>query len=294
MWYNEISKLAEGRHREVFRWLFSKLTPKSRPRLASEAFKKGDLETHKKLHSPDEIGKEPWHKTEQGKYIGQAVYGASDGIVTTFAAISGIAGANLNPKIAIIVGLANLFADGISMAIGDYLSEKSEKDYIRSEKERELWEIEHMPEAEKLEVREIYKRKGLTGEKLERLVEVITSNKEIWVDTMLHEELGIFEDDTNPLKSAVVTFLSFAIAGFMPLIAYIFASQSQLLAQNQFLASCLITAATLFFVGALRQVVTGVKWYKGGFEMLFVGGLSAAVAYLIGWLLEKVVKIPAL
>jgi VIT1/CCC1 family predicted Fe2+/Mn2+ transporter len=117
----------------------------------------------------------------------------------------------LDPKIAIIVGLANLFADGISMAVGDYLSEKSEKDYIRYEKERELWEIEHMPEAEKFEVREIYKRKGLTGEKLEHLVEAITSNKEIWVDTMLHEELGIFEDDTNPLKSAVVTFLSFTI-----------------------------------------------------------------------------------
>jgi len=104
---------------------------------------------------------------------------------------------------------------------------------------------------------------------------------------MLHEELGIFEDDTNPLKSAIITFFIFVIAGFMPLIAYIFASQSQLLAQNQFLASCLITAATLFFVGALRQVVTGVKWYKAGFEMLFVGGLSAVVAYLIGWLLER-------
>ncbi|AMW32895.1 Predicted Fe2+/Mn2+ transporter, VIT1/CCC1 family [Fervidobacterium changbaicum] len=278
----------------MFRVLFSKLRPKSRPALASDAFRKGDLETHRKLHSPEQIGKEPWHKTEQGKYIGQAVYGASDGIVTTFAAISGIAGANLNPKIAIIVGLANLFADGISMAIGDYLSEKSEKDYIRYEKEREMWEVEHMPEAEKLEVKEIYKRKGLSGEKLENLVDAITSNKEIWVDTMLHEELGLFEDDTNPLKSAVVTFLSFVIAGFMPLIAYVFASQSQILAQNQFLASCIITAATLFFVGALRQIVTGVKWYKGGIEMLFVGGLSAAVAYLIGWVLEKIVHITTL
>jgi len=274
--------------------LFSFVNSKSRPKRASEAFKKGDLETHKKLHSPNEIGKEPWHKTEQGKYIGQAVYGASDGIVTTFAAISGIAGANLNPKIAIIVGLANLFADGISMAIGDYLSEKSEREYIVAEKEREMWEVEHMPEAEKLEVKEIYKAKGLSGEKLNNLVDAITSNKEIWVQTMLHEELGLFEDDTNPLKSAVVTFLSFVIAGFMPLIAYVFASQWQFLLQNQFLISCIITGLTLFFVGALRQVVTGVKWYKGGFEMLLVGGLSASVAYLIGWILEKIVSIPAL
>jgi len=272
---------------------FSLFNNKSRPKRASEAFRKGDLETHRKLHSPDEIGKEPWHKTEQGKYIGQAVYGASDGIVTTFAAISGVAGANLNPKIAIIVGLANLFADGISMAIGDYLSEKSEREYILAEKEREMWEVEHMPEAEKLEVMEIYKKKGLSGEKLNNLVDAITSDKEIWVQTMLHEELGLFEDDTNPLKSAIVTFLSFAIAGFMPLIAYVFASQWAFLLQNQFLISCIITGITLFFVGALRQIVTGVKWYMG-FEMLFVGGLSATVAYLIGWMLEKIVNIPSL
>jgi len=273
---------------------FSLFNNKSRPKRASEAFRKGDLETHRKLHSPDEIGKEPWHKTEQGKYIGQAVYGASDGIVTTFAAISGVAGANLNPKIAIIVGLANLFADGISMAIGDYLSEKSEREYVLAEKEREMWEVERMPEAEKLEVMEIYKKKGLSGEKLNNLVDAITSDKEIWVQTMLHEELGLFEDDTNPLKSAIVTFLSFAIAGFMPLIAYVFASQWAFLLQNQFLISCIITGITLFFVGALRQIVTGVKWYMGGFEMLFVGGLSATVAYLLGWMLEKIVSIPSL
>ncbi len=264
---------------------------KTRVQKAREAFLKGDLETHKKLHSPDEIGKEPWHKTEQGKYIGQAVYGASDGIVTTFAAISGVAGANLSPKVALIVGLANLFADGISMAIGDYLSEKSEKDYITAERERERWEVERIPEAEKQEVREIYKRKGLSGEKLDNLVDAITSNKDLWVETMLHEELGLFEDDSSPLKSALVTFFAFAIAGFMPLIAYVFASQWSFLANNQFLISCIITGITLFAVGALRQIVTGVKWFIGGFEMLMIGGLSATVAYLIGWILRVVFNI---
>jgi VIT1/CCC1 family predicted Fe2+/Mn2+ transporter len=272
----------------IFSKIFGK---KSRVQAARDAFLKEDFETHKSLHSPDKIGNEPWHKTEQGKYIGQAVYGASDGIVTTFAAISGVAGANLNPKIALIVGLANLFADGISMAIGDYLSEKSEKDYIAAEKQRELWEVEHMPEAEKLEVKEIYKRKGLSGETLDNLVDAITSNKELWVDTMLHEELGLFEDESSPLKSALITFLAFAIAGFMPLIAYVFAARWEFLYNNQFLISCIITAVTLFVVGALRQIVTGVKWFIGGLEMLFIGGLSAAVAYLIGWILKSVFNI---
>ncbi|MCX7653794.1 MAG: VIT1/CCC1 transporter family protein [Fervidobacterium sp.] len=267
------------------------LRDKTRVQRAREAYLNGDLETHKMLHSSEEIGKEPWHKTEQGKYIGQAVYGASDGIVTTFAAISGVAGANLSPKVALIVGLANLFADGISMAIGDYLSEKSQKDYIKAEKEREQWEIENMPEAERYEIREIYKRKGLSGEKLNNLVDAITSNKDLWIETMLHEELGLFEDDTSPLKSALVTFFSFIIAGFMPLIAYVFASQWYFLAQNQFLISCIITGITLFVVGALRQIVTGVKWFVGGFEMLMIGGLSAFVAYIIGWLLKTVFNI---
>ncbi|MFN3691542.1 MAG: VIT1/CCC1 transporter family protein, partial [Fervidobacterium sp.] len=168
--------------------LLSKSGKKTRVQKAREAFLKRDLQTHKQLHSKEEIGKEPWHKTEQGKYIGQAVYGASDGIVTTFAAISGVAGANLSPTIALIVGLANLFADGLSMAIGDYLSEKSERDYIKAEKEREMWEIENLPEAERHEIYEIYKQKGLSGQKLESLVDAITSNKSIWVETMLHEE----------------------------------------------------------------------------------------------------------
>jgi VIT1/CCC1 family predicted Fe2+/Mn2+ transporter len=271
----------------------NKNVKKSRVQRVREAYTRGDVETQKRLHSPDEIGKEPWHKTEQGKYIGQAVYGASDGIVTTFAAISGVAGASLDPKIALIIGLANLFADGLSMAIGDYLSEKSERDYLESERERETWEVEHIPEAEKLEVREIYKKKGHEGENLDKLVDAITSDKKIWVDTMLHEELGLFDDDSSPLKSALVTFFAFLVAGFMPLITYVFASQWEFLAQNQFLISCIITAITLFTVGALRQIVTGVKWFISGFEMLLIGGLSAGVAYLVGWILNVIFKISA-
>ncbi|MFN3328531.1 MAG: VIT1/CCC1 transporter family protein, partial [Fervidobacterium pennivorans] len=271
--------------------LLSKIDKKTRVQRAREAFLKKDIQTHKQLHSEEEIGKEPWHKTEQGKYIGQAVYGASDGIVTTFAAISGVAGANLSPTIALIVGLANLFADGLSMAIGDYLSEKSERDYIKAEKEREMWEIENLPEAERLEIYEIYKRKGLNSPKLENLVDAITSDKNIWVETMLHEELGLFEDDSSPLKSALVTFFAFVIAGFMPLVAYVFALQSPFINQYQFIISCVITGVTLFVVGGLRQIVTGVKWFVGGLEMLMIGGLSAFVAYFVGWLLKTVFNI---
>jgi len=261
---------------------------KSRIEIAREAFKKGDFETHKKAHEPDYIKEEP-HKTEQGKYISPAIYGASDGIVTTFAVVAGVAGAQLDPKIVLILGFANLFADGFSMAIGDYLSEKSEREYIESERKRELWEVENFPDAERKEVEEVYRKKGVKGEKLKQLVDIITSNKQLWVETMMKEELGLMiDEDTSPLKSAVVTFLSFVIAGFMPLIAYVFASFVPLFKAHSFLSASVITGITLFVVGALRQLITDVKWYLGGLEMLLVGGLSATVAFLIGFILRTI------
>ena len=271
----------------MFRKLFQK--EKSRLDKAREAYLKKDFDLHKSAHSDTAMQAESWHKTGEGKYIGSAVLGASDGIVTTFAVVAGVAGASLSPGVVLILGFANLIADGISMAVGDYLSDKSERDYYRSEKEREQWEADVNPEGEKAELREIYLKKGLPADKTDQLVEIIASNKEIWIETMMHEELGMMEDtETSPLKSSIVTFLAFAIAGFMPLISYVFSSMIPFFQQNSFVSAAVITGITLFTVGALRQGVTGVKWYIGGLEMLTVGGLSAAAAYFVGFLLKSI------
>ncbi|OHD57092.1 MAG: hypothetical protein A2Y33_09205 [Spirochaetes bacterium GWF1_51_8] len=262
---------------------------KTRVEIARDAYERKDMKLHKTAHELQAIGNEPWHKTGAGRYIGSAVYGASDGIVTTFAVVAGVAGASLSPGVVLILGFANLFADGFSMAVGDYLSSKSEKDYFKSERDREAWEVEVTPEGETAEIREIYRRKGLEGEQLDKMVEIVTANKELWIETMMHEELGMMEDgETSPIKSSIVTFLSFVIAGFMPLAAYVFASYIPVFRQNLFLSASVITGATLFAVGALRQRITAVKWYLGGLEMLLVGGLSAAVAYFVGFLLKTI------
>jgi len=259
----------------------------SRLKVARKAYEKKDKEMILKAHDPKYIEDEPYHKVEQGKYIGPAIYGASDGIVTTFAVVAGVAGAQLDPKIVLILGFANLFADGFSMAVGDYLSEKSERDYIKSEREREMWEVENFPEFERKEIEEIYRKKGIEGETLKKVVDVITSDKKLWIDTMMTEELGLIEDEsTSPLKSALVTFFSFVIAGFMPLVAYVFSSFVQFFSQYPFLSACFLTGIALFTVGALRQIVTSVKWYIGGLEMLLIGGASAAVAYIVGFVLR--------
>jgi len=255
---------------------------------AQKAFTNKDLIWQKQAHDKERISSEAWHKTEQGKYLAPAVFGASDGIVTTFAIVAGVVGADLSPGIVLILGFANLFADGFSMAVGDYISQKSEREYIKSEREREAWEVEVNPEGERTELEEIYRKKGLEGEQLDTLLDIITSDKELWISTMMHEELGILDaEEESPLKSAIVTFVSFAIAGFMPLLAYVLASVIPQFRSHMFSLASIITAITLFVIGATRQAITGVKWYKGGLEMLITGGLSASVAYLIGYLLNS-------
>jgi len=114
-------------------------------------------------------------------------------------------------------------------------------------------------------------------------MEVLKNNNDFWVETMM-------EDNQSPFKSAFVTFSSFAIAGFIPLLAYILSYFTPFFATNQFLIASVMTGITLFLVGALREMVTGVKWWKGGFEMLVIGSISALVAYFVGFFLRKIVE----
>ena len=176
--------------------------------------------------------------------------------------------------------------------LGDYISDKSEREYIKTEKAREEWEVKVNPEGERDELREIYRRKGVKEEELESFLDTITSNHDLWIDTMMHEELGLMEDNEgSPLKSAMVTFFSFLIAGFMPLMAFVFSSFISFFADNMFLSASIITALTLFAVGALRYFVTGKKWIISGLEMMVTGGLSAAVAYLVGFIFKAVFNV---
>jgi len=254
---------------------------------ARDAYKTKDLEATKEAHSKKVIqaAKEE-HTRERGKYLGDFVYGALDGMVTTFAVVSGVEGAKLSSSVVLILGFANLFGDGISMALGNYLSTKSELDYIKKERERESWEVDNVPDGEREEIRQIFKKKGFEGKDLDRAVEVITSDKKRWVDTMMHEELGLNVEDKNPLKSALTTFGAFAIAGFLPLLAFVVAIIFPNIFSNTFFISAIITGVAMFSVGAMRSWVTGMKWYRSGIEMLFVGSIAASAAYLVGFLLK--------
>jgi len=220
-----------------------------------------------------------------GRYLKDIVFAANDGIVTTFAVVSGTVGAALSPSIVIILGFANLLADGISMAAGNYLGTKSEMDFYKRERETEEHEIDAIPDDERAEVRDIVRGMGYTEPDAGQLTGLITKNRSFWLDIMMHKELGLFAPDhESPLKNALATFVSFAVAGFMPLIPYIFKIDAS------FEISAIIAGATLFIVGALRSYFSAKSWYALGIEMLVVGGFASAVAYGVGLLLRYIVK----
>lgn len=250
----------------------------SRTEKSRKAYRKRDVSESKKAHRTIHI--------ETGgneSYMGDAIYGSIDGLVSTFAIVSGVMGAALSPVVILVLGFANLFADGFSMAVGNYLSTKAEVEYVKKERRRETWEVKYVPEGEKEEIREIYRKKGFKGKLLNDVVKVITSNKKKWIDVMMKEELGLIEDRKSPLKAGLATFCAFILVGFVPLSAYVGA---MFLPINALYVSILFTSVALFLVGAAKSYIAEVKFIRGGMETLLVGGSAAAIAYLIGYLLR--------
>lgn len=221
--------------------------------------------------------------------IGDVVYGAHDGIITTFAIIAGSVGAALSAATVIILGIANVIADGISMAASSYLARKSELQAFRFQQAVEKWETEHEPGEERAEVREILLRKGYGGEDLDRLVELITKNPKFWVDFMMSEELGIFgtKDSAKPLRAAIATFASFVAAGMIPLVPY-FAALGET-ASGLFPDAIAAALGALFIVGLVRSRVASERWYRPCGEMLAVGTMAGGAAYALGALLAKLI-----
>lgn len=260
---------------------------------AREAFERKDTAAAAKLHDPERIAERMRRREARGEfrlgtYIGSMVYGGLDGVITTFAVVSGVAGANLGSGIILILGGANLLADGFSMATGDYLSTRSERDYYDREARRQAWEIENFPEGQRAELLALLRERGYSEEDAERMVELQTRDRERWVNAMMIEELGMLRDDGNPLANALATFVSFILAGSMPLLVYLVGLAVPIAAETAFPISLGLTAAALFGIGAARVFVTGLNPIRSGLEMLSVGGLAGVVAYVVGALLKNV------
>jgi len=218
-------------------------------------------------------------------YLREFVYGGIDGAVTTFAVVAGAVGASLDPMVIIILGFANLFADGLSMSIGAYLSSKSEKENYQKHKNIEYWEVENIPKKEREEIVTIYKGKGFEGELLQKVVDVIVSDKDRWVNEMMQGELNMIEEVKSPFKIGLATLISFVVVGFIPLIVYVwdFFYEANF---NVFFWTCLLTAVAFVLVGALKSWVNQTGIWKSVLETLSLGFVAAMVAYFVGDILE--------
>jgi len=216
-------------------------------------------------------------------YFDDFIYGSIDGAVTTFAIVAGVVGAGLSPGIVLILGFANLFADGFSMAASNYQASKARNEFVEMKRKQEEWEIDNLEEQERDEIRDIYKVKGFKNELLEEVVRIITSKKKVWVDTMMKEELGLIENK-NPTNSSVSTFVGFNVIGLIPLIPFVvFMIIGIELNSDAFTYSTVSVLIAFFLVGVIKGKIVKKSMTRSGLNTLVIGGVAATVAYSVGY-----------
>jgi VIT1/CCC1 family predicted Fe2+/Mn2+ transporter len=214
-------------------------------------------------------------------YLRDWIYGGIDGAVTTFAVVSGVAGAQLSPWIILALGFANLFADGFSMAASNFLGTKAEQDDLQRLGVIENRHIDLAPEGEREEVRQVFQLKGFDGQDLERIVQLVTSDRERWVSTMLTEEYGLPREIRSSWIAAISTFSAFLICGLVPLVPFLFK------VRYAFEVSIIMTGAVFLAIGSAKSRWSTAPWWRSGLTTLLVGAIAAALAYAAGVILKS-------
>jgi VIT1/CCC1 family predicted Fe2+/Mn2+ transporter len=236
-------------------------------------------------HTPAAIRRRLRSATEHS-YLRDFVLGAMDGTVTTFAVVAGVAGAGLPSGVAIVLGIANLLADGFSMAAGNYLSTKTDRQLVDRARRIEEMHVEQVPDGEREEVRQIFAAKGFEGRILDEIVTVITTDRQRWVDTMLTEELGLRLESPSALRAAASTFVSFVVVGLTPLLPFLLGIGGS--PGAIFGTSAAATGVAFLGVGIARGLVLDEPVVRAGFETLVIGGVTAALSYAVGVALQSV------
>ena len=234
------------------------------------------------------------HHTEDDKYhlfhdphrqasgLSDIILGGQDGLVNVLGVILGVAAATSDPRIVLVAGLAATFAESVSMGAVAYTSTLADADFYEAERARELRHITRVPHLEKDEVREIYAKKGFEGELLDRIVETITANEDVWVAVMMSEEHQLSPTDRRQaVKSALVVGFSAIIGSLIPLAPF-----ALLPVAHSMWVAVVVTALVLFGVGAYKARTTVGHPGKSGLEMAVIGTLSALVGYAVGALFK--------
>ncbi len=206
-------------------------------------------------------------------------------MITTFAVVAGSFGGRLPAATIILLGLANLVADGFSMGISNYLATRSRREEVARARADEAWQIETFPEGERREIREIFAGKGFEPPTLDRIVEVVTADRALWLDTMLEQELKLGGAPAQPLRAGLSTFAAFCLFGLLPLLPF-FAGQPN---SDGFAWSAGLAAMAFFALGLGKGLVLRGNALRSGLETLAIGGTAAALAYGIGLLVDRVI-----
>jgi vacuolar iron transporter family protein len=210
--------------------------------------------------------------------LADIILGGQDGLVNTLGVLLGVAAASSEPRIVLAAGLAAMFAESISMGAVAYTSTLANRDHYLAEVERERREIHEMPEAEEQEIRVIFQNWGFTGNLLEQSVVQVMKSEEAWVDVMMRNELRLAPiEETSALRAAIVVGFSALVGSFVPLVPFLFLPIGPAIA-----VSLLISALTLFGVGAYKAKITVGRLWKSGLQMAVIGIVSALAGYLIG------------
>ena len=247
-----------------------------------------NIEESKVAHTKDVIRRAVNHKERHltSFTLPEIILGGQDGLVNVLGVILGVAAATSDSQIVIVAGLAATFAESISMAAVAYTSKLAVADYYQSEYEREKWEIDHIPDGEREEIRQLYRSYGFTGDILEEITDKITSDKSTWLKVMMEQELKLEPvDRKDALPAGFIVGVSALAGSFIPLTPYFF-----LPIEVAMWVALAVSAFTLFAVGFYKaQKTLGRKFVRSGVEMMVIGMVSAIVGYFVGSLFKVTV-----
>ncbi|NJC71262.1 hypothetical protein HC031_16300 [Planosporangium thailandense] len=225
--------------------------------------------------------RERWHRGDRSGALRAGVFGVSDGLVSNAALVMGFAGSGSARSTIVLAGVAGLLAGSFSMAAGEYISMSSQREMFERELSLEAQELEEKPEEEHEELALLYQAKGLAAEEAHRLADRLMSDREVALDTLAREELGLDPDALgSPWSAAISSMLTFAVGAAVALVPYLFAAGSAAL-----IAAIVAVAVALFAVGAGMGLLNGRSVVRSGLRQLLVGGLAAAVTFAVGHLL---------
>lgn len=241
---------------------------------------------YKKLSPLPRFDDQKYHHSDdphhQASALSDIILGGQDGMVNVLGVILGIAAATSDPRIVLVAGLAATFAESVSMGAVAFTSTLADADYYESERAREYRHIQEVPHLEIDEIRSIYAKKGFKDDLLQRIVDTITANQDVWVAVMMAEEHQLTPVNRKiAWRSALVVGLSAIVGSLIPLVPFTF-----LPVVYSMIASILVTAVVLFVVGAYKAHTMVGNPLKSGLEMAAIGTVSALVGYLVGVLLK--------